>query len=286
MAVNYIFQRFPEGKFKAVTFSYDDGARHDLKLVDTVEKYGMKLTLNLCDSLVADTTDSTRLSEGEIKDILARGHEVAVHGNRHIALGISHLHTGVRDVLDCRRGLEKRFGRIIRGFAYPDSMRGIEGEKYREIKGYLSSLGIAYARSIGKDHDTFDLPGDYHNWLANAHHDNEKLFDYIDKFLSPDENTLYCASRTPKVMFIWGHSGDFNNKGNWSRLDEICEKLSGKNDTWYATCIEIYEYSQAFNSLVFNLDNTLVHNPTSVAVWFSADGRLYKVMPGETIEIA
>ena len=40
--MKYIFLRFPEGKFKAVTLSYDDGQYHDVRLAQTLDKYGIK----------------------------------------------------------------------------------------------------------------------------------------------------------------------------------------------------------------------------------------------------
>ena len=39
---------FPEGKFKALTFSYDDGNVADRRLVEIFNRYGMKGTFNLC----------------------------------------------------------------------------------------------------------------------------------------------------------------------------------------------------------------------------------------------
>ena len=43
----YRFLRFPGGRAKAVTFSYDDGVRHDLRLADTLNRYGLKGTFNI-----------------------------------------------------------------------------------------------------------------------------------------------------------------------------------------------------------------------------------------------
>ena len=36
--MRYRFLRFPEGKFKAVTLSYDDGLRADIRFGETVSK--------------------------------------------------------------------------------------------------------------------------------------------------------------------------------------------------------------------------------------------------------
>ena len=41
------FIRFPEGKSKAFTLSYDDGVRQDKRFVKILNKYGLKSTFNL-----------------------------------------------------------------------------------------------------------------------------------------------------------------------------------------------------------------------------------------------
>lgn len=40
--MRYKFLRFPGGKSKAVTLSYDDGVRQDLRFIETINKYGLK----------------------------------------------------------------------------------------------------------------------------------------------------------------------------------------------------------------------------------------------------
>ena len=43
-----VFLRYPGGKAKAVTFSYDDGVQQDKRLAGIFDKYGMKGTFNFC----------------------------------------------------------------------------------------------------------------------------------------------------------------------------------------------------------------------------------------------
>ena len=45
--MRYVFMRYPEGKFKAVTFSYDDGVRADIRFAGILDKYKMKGTFNI-----------------------------------------------------------------------------------------------------------------------------------------------------------------------------------------------------------------------------------------------
>ena len=49
--------------------------------------------------------------------------------------------------------------------------------------------------------------------------------------------------------------------------------------------MEIYDYVEAYNSLVFSADGNMVYNPTLVDVWFDVDGKLYKNKSGERIVI-
>ncbi|MBQ7054990.1 MAG: polysaccharide deacetylase, partial [Oscillospiraceae bacterium] len=45
--MQYRFLRFPGGKAKAVTLSYDDGLREDMRFSDKITSCGMKATFNL-----------------------------------------------------------------------------------------------------------------------------------------------------------------------------------------------------------------------------------------------
>lgn len=282
--MKYRFLRYPGGKFKAVTLSYDDGFKGDLKLCEIVGKYNMKVTFNLSGAMIGDNPN--RLTEEEIKEkILSLGHEVANHGEWHKALGHLSNINGIQDTLNCRLSLEERFGCIIRGMAYPDTPKNLIGEKYNSVRAYLCDLGIAYARTLGEDNDVFDLPSDFYLWMPTAHHQNEKIFEYIDKFLSIDDKKLYCASRWPRLFYMWGHSFEFDNNNNWDRLEAICEKLGGREDIWYATNIEIYDYVKAYDALHFSADNKRVYNPTLIDVWFDIAGKLYCVKSGETLVI-
>ena len=286
--MRYRFLRFPEGKRKAVTLSYDDGCRHDIRLADTMARYGLKGTFNLNSSFLGKDENDWHLTPDEIRSaILDRGFEIAVHGAAHRANGLMRPIEGIRDVLECRIGLEKTFGGIIRGMAYPDS--GINnnqnGSSYEEIDRYLTALDIAYARAVINEH-TFRLPEDWHAWRPTCHHSDPDVLEWIDKFLALVPETQYIAARFSRLFYLWGHSFEFDNAGNWQLLDEICEKLSSGEGIWHATNMEIYEYVHAYESLIFSADQTRVYNPTLRKIWFEADGVPYAVEPGETITVA
>ena len=283
--MKYQFLRFPEGKAKAVTLSYDDGAASDVRLTEIINQYGLKCTYNL---MGLNTEEEWGLTQDFIKkEILGKGHEVANHGYHHRAQNRIRAIEGIREVLDCRLALEKTFGMIIRGFAYADIAvnRFTEPDTYKRIKSYLEELGIVYARTVGGDNDKFQLPEDFLNWMPTAHHDNPHIFEYIQKFLDTDLQKLYIASRSPMLFFLWGHAHELERNDNWEHFEEICRKLSGKSDVWYATNIEIYDYVQAYNSLVYSADGITVYNPTLHTIWFDVDGKIYVIHSGQTLRL-
>lgn len=283
--MKYKFLRFPEGKAKAVTFSYDDGNRADIKLVEELNKYGLKCTFNVCSNILGKVPGEGALTPEEIQTyLLDKGHDIAVHGNVHKAPSLIRPVEGIEEILTCRYKLEEIFGRIIRGMAYPDTgvSRFHNQASYESIRRYLQDLDITYARTAGGDNDSFRLPDDWYAWMPTAHHDNPLIMEYIDKFLNFDYTNVYRASREPKLFFIWGHSAEFRAHDNWEHLTEICEKISGKKDVWYATNTEIYEYVHAYHSLVQSADGKRIYNPTLHTVWFEIDNQVISIASGET----
>ncbi len=285
MQYRYKYLRFPEGKAKAVTLSYDDGCPEDLRFSDVITKAGFKCTFNLnCNAL-----RKNNFSDEIVRDyFLNRGHEVAVHGAFHRANGTLRPIEGIREVLDCRLELEKRFDRIIRGMAYPDSgiVRFFNGASYDDIKSYLSQLDIAYCRTLGGDNKSFMLPTDWHAWMPTVHHANPEVMDYVEAFVKLDlTEKAYISGRGPRLFYMWGHSYEFERNNNWNLLDDICSRLGGREDIWYASNIEIYEYVNAYNSLIYSADGNVVYNPTLFDIWFDIDGTLYKVLSGQTLKL-
>lgn len=281
--MRYKFLRFPGGKPKAVTFSYDDGVREDIQLVEIINRHGIKCTFNLNNDILRGENNFT--SEEINKYFLSDGHEVAVHGSMHRALGNVSAIDGIRDVLECRLELEKKTGKIIKGMAYPDTgiTVFVNNASYESIKNYLKDLGIVYSRTLGGDNNSFQLPQDWYAWMPTAHHNNPQIMEYIDEFVNMDLSTkTYCARRQPRLFYMWGHSYEFRNADNWEHLEEICAKLGGKDDTWYATNMEIHDYVEAYNSLVYSADGRKVYNPTLIRIWLDVDGVLYDIAPGET----
>ena len=280
-----VFMRYPGGKAKAVTFSYDDGVPQDQRLAALFDKYGMKATFNFN----CECNRKFNFTKEQIKELfLSKGHEIAVHGAFHRANGNLRPIEGIRDVLDCRLELEAKCDPIIRGMAYPDTGITQMGNfgSYAQIKNYLTELDIAYARTLGGDNNSFLVPQDFHAWMPTAHHDNPNIMKYIDEFLNLDISpAAYHAKRIPRLFYIWGHSYEFDRNDNWAHMEAICQKFTGNEELWFATNIEIYDYVQAYKSLRYSADGHTVYNPTLLTIWLDADGKPYCIQSGETIRI-
>ena len=265
--------RWQGGRIKALTLSYDDGTRHDEKMVEILDRHGIKCTFNLNNR---DNSDRYWITPNEYND-LYKNHEIAVHGQNHIFMKNVPFGTVVDEVIANRLQLEEITGERIQGMAYP------YGPYNEDIIEALKLCGIKYSRTTPVTHK-FELPENWYGWEGTCHHQDEKLFELCDKFLALKEPEESWRRISGRVFYMWGHSYEFDRNDNWDRLEEFCRKMGGHKDVWYATNMEIYNYVEAYRSLEFNVNLTKVHNPTATDVWFSADKVTILVKAGETID--
>ncbi|MBP5252678.1 MAG: polysaccharide deacetylase family protein, partial [Lachnospiraceae bacterium] len=73
---------FPEGRFKALTMSYDDGRTQDRRLVELFNKYGIKGTFHLNSGWM----DPELVEMRKEAVSLYEGHEIATHSLTHPTL--------------------------------------------------------------------------------------------------------------------------------------------------------------------------------------------------------
>lgn len=269
--------RFPGGKAKAMTFSYDDGVKADLRLLQVFEKYGLKGAFNLNSKLFDCENWHGRMDEQTtINAFSGSGQEVALHGARHIFLDKVPLPEAIKEVVDNRAYLEEKFGKIVRGMAY--AYNGFNAD----IKRVLADLGVAYARTT-KSTFEFALPQDFLEWNPTCHHTDGQLEKLADKFFksSPDGEFKH---REPWLFFVWGHSYEFDDDNNWQVIENLGKRAAECDDIWHATNIRVYEYIQAYKRLVFSLDGERVYNPSAIDVWIEIRGKVYKIASGATVQ--
>ncbi|MBO4356358.1 MAG: polysaccharide deacetylase family protein [Clostridia bacterium] len=269
-----ILMRYPEGREKALTFSYDDGILTDERLVNIFVSHGLAATFNLNAGLFAPEgstpkSETARMTKSQALKVYSKpGIEVACHGYSHPFLEELDNVTCTREILDDRRELEASFGKIIRGMAYPF------GTYNTNVVETLKKCGITYSRTT-KATLGFGLPDEPLTLHPTCHHNEPKLFELADRFLN--EKIKWKTT----LFYVWGHSFEFPRDNNWDRIEKLCDMVSGKEDTiWYATNIEIIDYLNAYRSLIFSASGNTVENKSTTTVWIMKDYKLYKVIPG------
>ena len=283
MIHNGTLLRFPNGLVKAVTLSYDDGICEDERLIQIMKQNRLKGTFNICSSQYvaegfvypSDVKWGRRMTEAKATALYSQdGIEPALHGYTHPVLSSMPAAQVTYDVIRDREHLEAQFGHIVRGMAYPF------GAYNDTVLDCLRSCGIAYCRTTNSTH-RFDLPANWLAWHPTCHHADPELFALTQKFLAEVRPNWLSA----RVFYLWGHAYEFEQHGNWEIIERFAVEMGNRDDIWYATNIEIFEYVEAFRQLVFSLDETLVTNPTSAKLWFCLREKLYTVNPGETIKL-
>lgn len=273
-----VFMRFPGGKLKALTFSYDDGVEQDVKLIEIFKKNNMRATFNLNSGLYApegtvypEGQVHRRMSESQVTDLYDQdGIEIAVHGSTHPWLDHMPVNLCTKDLIDDREKLESQFHQIVRGMAYP------YGTYNDDVVNSMRAAGIVYSRTVHSTHD-FNMPSDWMRLPATCHHNDPELMKLGHRFLEEP------SWGRPWMFYLWGHSYEFEACNNWNVIEEFCELMANREDVWYATNIEIYEYTKAFEQLVFSMDGSIVSNPTAYELFFFLNGEELSLKPGETM---
>lgn len=274
-----IYMRFPKGKAKALTLSYDDGPEQDIRLIEIMKKNGLKGTFNINSGLYApegtvypkEQLKGRRMSRSQAREVYKNsGMEVAVHGCTHPYLEQLPVNLCMREVLQDRMNLEEEYDVIVRGMAYPF------GTYNDSVVECLKQCGIVYSRTIIST-EKFNIPEDWLRMPATCHHNNPRLMELARRFAEED------VKKGPKLFYLWGHSFEFDVNDNWNVIEEFAEYIGGRDDIWYASNIEIYDYIAAYKQLVFSMDGRKIYNPTNTAVCLLVDSEVCQVNPGETI---
>lgn len=265
--MNIRFDRFPNGGKKAVTLSFDDGREYDRQLVQLFNRYGLKGTFHLNSGFFGR---ESYIEAGEVAELF-HGHEVSIHTTHHPFLEQSPQEQIIYQIVQDRQALETLVRYPIRGMSYPF------GTYNGAVMEQLRSLGIEYARTVSS-HGSFHMPENWLSWHPTCHH--KDMLTYADQFISIEHRHSRMS-----LLYVWGHSYEFEGDQNWELVDRFAEKISGRDDIWYATNAEIVAYMQALKALRFTVDGSIVHNPTASDVWISVNDEPAQVKAGSMLEL-
>jgi peptidoglycan/xylan/chitin deacetylase (PgdA/CDA1 family) len=218
---------FPKGKMKALTLSYDDGVEQDRRLIEILNRYGIKAAFNLnsgiqtgANAFVKQDIPIRRMNVRGLKDLYA-GHEIAVHSLTHPHLENLDGETIRNELEQDKINLERIFATKVYGMAYPFGT-------YNELViKTVGDCGLRYARGVKSTH-SFGIPGDLLSYQPTCKHTDPELMELAEQFirLKPD---------APQVFYLWGHSYEFDTDRNWQVIEELCRLVAGRDDIFYAT---------------------------------------------------
>ena len=268
---------FKGGRKKALTLSYDDGVTQDKRLVSIFNKYALKATFNLNSGIQSENNywinkgkTIRRMNIEGIEDVY-KGHEIAIHSVSHPHLEDLPKEMLITEIFDDRKNLEKIFGYTVRGMAYP---YGTYNEKVLRV---MDNCGIEYSRTVNQ-HEKFNLPENFLEWHPTCHH-NDKLIELGQKFVD------FEYKGKLKLMYVWGHSFEFHRENNWKLIEDFCKLVSGKEDIWYTTNVEIMRYVKALKTLEFSAAGDMVYNPTAISVWINVNDKAVEVKSSQIVKL-
>lgn len=263
---------YPGFKKKCLTFSYDDGVIQDKVFLDKIKNTCFKATFNLNSGLFStikyrDGKDNSRLDNKNLKEIY-QNHEISAHSLYHFHMENLDYKSNLKEISSDILNLKEIFSCDILGFAYPFG-------KYNSFTvEALKKCGIKYARTTLSTYD-FSLPDDFIFWNPSIHHNDEKLIPLVDKFLNTDKEL--------SLLYIWGHTYEFENQNNWGIIDNLISLLNNKDDIAYLTNIEIYNYINALRSVIIN--NNEIYNNSSQDLYLQIDETYIILKPHEKIAV-
>ena len=226
---------YKNGLKKALTFSFDDGVIDDIRLVELLNKYGLKSTFNLNSGMLSnrrvkwvfrDVKSVRSLYYSEAPD-LYNGHEIASHTINHVEPCEVEPIAFYNEMLLDKVYLEALYKTEIKGMAFP------YGGYNDEVVELVKKIGHLYARTT-KSTYSFEFPSELPLLHPTCRFNDARLFELADEFINsnPKEKT---------VFYVWGHSFEFITEEDWIRFEEFCKKISGKDDIYYCTNSQLFE---------------------------------------------
>jgi peptidoglycan/xylan/chitin deacetylase (PgdA/CDA1 family) len=228
----------PQSKNKAVTFSYDDGVTQDIRLINLLNKYGLKSTFNLNSQLLGhkgilsngrNPLAHYKIHPDDVRRVY-EGHEIAVHTLTHPNLTQCDDAEVIRQVEEDRLRLSELAGYEVIGMAYPCG--GVNNDD-RVAKLIKENTGVKYSRTITTT-NCFEPQDNLFRFNPSVYHLN------FDDMMRLGREFIELKTETPKIFYIWGHSYEMDIGADfWLRLEAFFELIGNKEDIFYGTNKEI-----------------------------------------------
>lgn len=222
---------------KYVTFSFDDGTLQDIRLIELLDRYGVKATFNLNSGLLGrpgtlirngKTVDHTKICADDIRTVYM-GHEIAAHSLSHPRLTKMETSDVIREVERDRLRLSEMAGYEVYGFAYPCGGVNYDERVTRILREHT---GIRYARTI-ECTSSFSVGPNLYALHPTAHFLDQNLVNALWR------DFLNCTEPGPQIFFLWGHSFELDLNNAWEEFESVLQTISRQAGITYGAIREV-----------------------------------------------
>jgi peptidoglycan-N-acetylglucosamine deacetylase len=211
----------------AVTTSWDDGHKLDLKVAELLTKYGLPATFYVALEN-QEIASPDRLTPQQVRD-LGKHFEIGAHTLTHPVLTTINDAAARREIEGSKNRLEELLGRPVTTFCAP---RGAYNQTH---VGLIRAAGFTYARTtrrfaLGPTSAPLEAPTTIHayrHWsdlwpiIRTAGFQPARALRYL---LNWDELAIALFERavaTGGVFHLWGHSWEVDRNHDWARLERV-----------------------------------------------------------------
>ena len=271
----FINWTYPNGKYKALIMSYDDGLVDDIALAQLFDHNGIVGTFHL-NSGFLDT--KAIWNEGKTNEVLQtylpkdtlkhifKNHEIAVHGTYHKALvGLSDKEILEEINVDIENLTALSNNKI-------SSMAYAFGSTNENVADVIRTTQLTNARTVNASHN-FELPQNYYLWNPTCH-DNEAL-NYLEEYISLNSPTL-------SLFYVWGHSWEFRDTLRNDNISKFCNEIGNRADIWYTGAGDFADYHASLKALEIT-DKEITNPKGNGIVYYREKGQLKSLDPGQNL---
>ena len=217
-----------------ISFSWDDGAVEDLKLMDLLMRYSIPSIF----FIPATNQERPTINKNEIKTIYNNGFEIGAHTYSHSYLTRVPNDTAVRDIVNGKEYLEQLLGNEVPHFCFPGG--SYNKELVKQCSDIFTSARTADTGAVFRS-NTFLIKPAFHffnrgkrSLIYNSLKNNSPIFylvlsnlkysDYFDFVRHILDDII--SSKGDYGINIWGHSWEIEEYGLWNRLEDLFKYLT------------------------------------------------------------
>jgi peptidoglycan/xylan/chitin deacetylase (PgdA/CDA1 family) len=235
-----------------VTTSWDDGHPVDLRTAERLRAHGLKGTFYV----TAVSSKRTRMSLGEVRELLAMGMEIGSHTATHPLLPSLDQQAIFQELDGSKKKLEDLLGLPITSVCYPKGkFNRLVCEEAARAGYLLARTTVAFRTSL--EFDTFAMPVSCQfarlplNRVVRHALNEGNAGGALDwcRFYGMETNPLRLASRIfdrvllrGGLLHVWGHAWEMDSQGLWDAFDELLSHIGRRPEVTYVTNGEVLDY--------------------------------------------